>query len=406
MKIRSRLAAYTSFVLVVVLLASYKLCSSDTPIKGKNELLLRVLVQGLNTGHYQPPRIDDSFSRKVFDLYLQRLDYNKKFLLQEDVDALKKYQDQIDDQIQAGSFEFFNLSDQIFQKRLKESEEYYKEILHKPFDYNQNETIQLNGEKLAFAKTKPELKEEWRKYLKYQTMIRLSDALEAQESPSADNSKEKKETKSMKELEEEARKKVEDTYDDLYSRLGKVETSDRMSLYLNAIANAYDPHTEFYPPKDKEDFDIEFTGRLEGIGASLQEKDGQIKVQAIIPGSPSYRQGELKAGDVILKVAQGKDEPVDVVGMRLDNAVRLIRGKKGTEVRLTVRKIDGSTKIIPIIRDVVIFEETFAKSAIVDEKQKIGYIKLPGFYADFERKGGRNSGADVKQEIEKLKKEG
>jgi carboxyl-terminal processing protease len=175
--------------------------------------------------------------------------------------------------------------------------------------------------------------------------------------------------------------------------------------FVNAIANSYDPHTEYFPPKEKANFDIQMTGRLEGIGATLSERDGQIKVAEIVPGSASYRQGELKAGDIILKVAQGKEEPVSVEGMRLDNAVQLVRGKKGTEVRLTVKKPDASIKVISIIRDIVIIEDTYAQSALINGEKPVGYIKLPGFYADFDNKGGRNSADDVRKEIEKLKKQ-
>ena len=151
------------------------------------------------------------------------------------------------------------------------------------------------------------------------------------------------------------------------------------------------------------------SGRLEGIGATLQEKDGYIKVSQIVPGSASWKQGELEAGDVILKVGQGDLEAVDIVDMPLDDAVMLIRGPKGTEVRLTVEKIDGSNTVIPIIRDIVILEETYAKSLLLENEkggEKIGYIKLPKFYADFNGTGGRSCADDVEKEVAKLKAEG
>ncbi len=210
----------------------------------------------------------------------------------------------------------------------------------------------------------------------------------------------------MAELEAEARKKVVKTYEDFYRRLGQTDKEEWMAIYVNSITNLYDPHTEYFPPKDKEQFDISMTGRLEGIGAQLQEKDGQIKIMEIVPGTPSYRQGDLKAGDIILKVGQGGQNPVNVEGMRIDKAIQLIRGKKGTEVRLTVKKPDATIRVIPLIRDVIIIEETYAQSALIQDKRKVGYIKLPTFYADFARKGGRNSGEDVKNEIAKLKQEG
>ncbi|MFD2245939.1 carboxy terminal-processing peptidase [Pontibacter ruber] len=404
LSLTTRIKIILSVLAVVLLTGSFILYSKNSTPEGKNEILIKALMQGLSTGHYSPEKVDDAFSKKAFNLYLERLDYNKKFLLESDVAALRKYETTLDDQLRAGSFEFFDASADLIEKRTKESQAYYKEILAKPFDFEKEESIELDGEKLKYAKDKNALKEEWRKQLKYQTLVRLADMQEEQEKAAAKG--EKKETKSFEKMEAEARQKVLKMYDDLYVRLDKVNRDDRRSTYINAIANVYDPHTGYFPPKDKSNFDIEFTGRLEGIGASLQEKDGQIKVAEIVPGSPSYMQGDLKPGDAIVKVAQGSDEPVVVEGMRLDDAIQLIRGKKGTEVRLTVKKPDGSTKVIPIIRDLIVFEETYAQSAMIDDKQKIGYIKLPGFYADFERKGGRNSGADVKKEVERLKAAG
>jgi carboxyl-terminal processing protease len=206
-------------------------------------------------------------------------------------------------------------------------------------------------------------------------------------------------------IEEEARKKTLKNNEELFERIKKISYADKISMYLNTVANIYDPHTEFFPVKEKKNFDIRMSGQLEGIGAQLQEKEGYVKVMRIVPGSPSWRQGELKAGDLIIKVAQGNNEPVDVVGMDIDDVVQLIRGKKGTEVRLTVKKPEGNIIIVSLIRDVVLLEETYAKSAIINTKKKIGYIKLPTFYADFENNSGRSCSGDVKKELEKLKAE-
>ncbi|GAB3197813.1 carboxyl-terminal processing protease [Pontibacter aydingkolensis] len=404
LSLTTRIKIILSVLAVVLLTGSFILYrASDVP-EGKNEILIKALMQGLNQGHYRPEKIDDSFSKKAFGLYLDRLDYNKKFLLESDVAQLRKYETAIDDQLREGSYELFDVSAALIEQRVKESEAYYKEILAQPFDFNTDESIELESKKLKYAKDKAGLKEEWRKQLKYQALVRLADMQKDQEQAIAKG--EKVEKKTFEQMEKEAREKLTKNYKDLYDRLSKINKEDRRAVYINAIANVYDPHTGYFPPKAKSDFDINFSGRLEGIGASLLEVDGQIKVNEIVPGSPSYLQGDLKPGDVIQKVAQGKEEPVIVMGMRIDDAIQLIRGKKGTEVRLTVKKPDGSNKVIPIVRDVIIFEETYAQSAIIDAKEKIGYIKLPGFYADFERNGGRNSGADVKKEVEKLKAAG
>lgn len=373
----------------------------------KNEVLMKLLVQGLNSSHYAPVEINDKFSEEVFDLYLKRLDYSKRYFTVGDIASLKSFQTKIDDEVREGQYDFFQKSDEIYDRRMHQVEGFYKEILTQPFDFSEKESIELDADEMDWAADEKELKERWRKSLKYQVLSRLQTEIELQEKNKEGGAS--TEEKSFDEMEQDARVKVMKTYDDWLKRMEKVDIEDRRSIFLNAITSTYDPHTNYYPPNDKENFDIQMSGQLEGIGATLQEKEGYIQVAAIVPGSASYRQGDLQEDDIILKVAQGADEPVDIVDMRLDDAVKLIRGKKGTEVRLTVRKSDGSTKIIPIIRDIVILEETFARSAIIQNeytKKGIGYIKLPKFYADFQNKNGRSCAKDVRIEVEKLKEQG
>lgn len=389
MKLKIRNA---SFILILFLLFASYIPYDEA---NRNKVLLNAMMQTINSNHYDPQQLNDSFSSKLFTLYLERIDYNKKFLLQPDVDQLKKYEYSLDDEIKNGTYEFFGLSLEILKKRVKADETLYKEILEVPFDFNKEEMIETDAEKILFAKNEEELKEAWRKYLKFQTLIRLGDLLKVQDKKDTTI-----EVKSFEELEEEARSRVLKTHEELFQRMARIEDDDRLAMYLNTVVNIFDPHTEYFPPKDKENFDIALSGRLEGIGATLQEKDGSIKVTRIVPGSASWRQGQLKVGDVIVKVGQANQEPVDIVGMQLDEAVGLIRGKKGTEVRLTVKKADGSFMVIPIIRDVVVIEETYAQSAIIEKNQeKIGYIHLPVFYADFNKEGGRNCAEDVKKEL-------
>lgn len=369
----------------------------------KEEAIDQLLMQSISNSHYQPKEINDDFAEKVFNLYIQRLDYNKKFLIQEDIDDLKKLKPTIIEDVNNGHFVFFNRSYELIGKRIDESKEYYTEILKNPFDFTTDETLELDVEKLSFEKSKTELKESWRKSLKYQTLAKIVEMKESQE-----KAKEKNDTakiKTFEELEITARKKVLKSNDDWFKRLKKLDRNDRIAVYFNSITGIYDPHTEYYAPKDKANFDISMSGQLEGIGAQLQEKEGYIKVTNIVPGSASWRQGQLKEGDIIVKVAQGEAEPVDITDMQLDDAVQLIRGKKGTEVRLTVKKPDGNTVVIPIIRDIVVMEEAFAKSVILKKGKNIGYIKLPSFYADFNGRGGHSCSRDVKAEVEKLKAE-
>lgn len=367
----------------------------------REEVMLRILSSQLASAHYQPRAYDDAFSEQLFTLYLDRLDPGKRFFLKEDVDALKTHFHTLDDEIAKGPIEFFDKAAALFLRRLGECETLSREILAKPFDFEKEESLETDPDKTVYAAGVAEMKEQWRKYLKYQTLQRIGDLLDEQEKAKEGPAK------SAADLEKEAREGVAKSTDAMLKRLAKTNERYRFTAYLNAICGIFDPHTEFLPPDDKENFDITMSGQFEGIGARLQEKDGTIKVQDIIPGSASWRQGSLKGGDAILKVAQGAEAPVDVTDMILADAVKLIRGKKGTEVRLTVRKVDGSVVVIPITRDKVVMEETYAQSAVVKQGAKsIGYIRLPAFYADFAKTSGRNCSEDVRKEIEKLKADG
>ncbi len=373
----------------------------------KNKIIMETMMASLDQMHFEKHTLDNDFSEKVFKQFVENLDYRKIFLLQEDIDAMTKFKYKIDDEIQGKSFDLFYLAQDIYFKRIAEAEKYFQEALKKPFDFTTNEVIETDGEKLAYAKDKKELKERWRLLMKYTVMTKLATKLDVQEDSTV-----KIETdsvpKTFTELEEKSRADVLKTYNDWHHRLVKTDEHDLLSFYLNAIAAYFDPHTQYFPPEDKENFDISMSGKLEGIGATLSQANAYIKVEQIVPGSPCWKQGELEVGDLILKVAQASAEPVDVVDMRLDDAIKMIRGKKGTEVRLTVKKADGTIKIIPIVRDEVIIDETYAKSAIVKNPktgERIGYIYLPKFYADFNDSKGRRCAKDIADEIKKLKQD-
>ena len=420
---RLKVGLYAFLVAAVFVLASYRLFRrSDSAVPSKEQVLIGLMLSGLSSQHYQPEKVDDAFSKRVFDLYLKHLDYRKQFLLATDVEQLRRYQTQIDDEVKGGTHEFLDLSTKLMSERTKEMQGLYREVLAKPFDFTTDESFQTDFEKAAFPVDKAAQRELWRKLLKYETLSRVSEMMEAQEkakiakpsaataAPAAANTAAPTAAEPVRtpaQMEAEARKRVLKYYDEQFEDLNDIDTNERLATYANTIANTYDPHTEYFAPKAKEDFDYEMTGRFEGIGATLKEKDGLIYIEEIIPGSASARQGDLTKGDALLRVAQGAAEPVSIEGWRTAKAVTLIRGKKGSEVRLTVKKPDGSTKIVPIIRDVVVVDEKYAQSSVITDKgQKIGYLRLPGFYADFNDNGGRSSSDDVKKELAKLNAEG
>lgn len=375
----------------------------------KDKVVLETMMRILRQTHYSPTDLDNDFSHEAFDLWIERNDYNKKILLQSDYDGLKNhYYDSIDDHVKSQNFGLFNESVKILSKRIKEDSALVNELLAKPFDFTVAESVELDPEKYAYAKDDTERRENWRKYLKYMTIVRFVDLQKANKKD-VDNKKAGVSLKSDADLEKEAREKVKKIENDIFVRLAKVDRDDRFSIYLNVVTATYDPHTEFFPPADKENFDIAMSGQLQGIGATLQEKDGYVTVTSIVPGSPSWKDGRLQKDDKITKVAQGEEgEWADIVGKSIDDAIKLIRGKKGTIVRLTVEKPDGTTQEIKLVRDIIVLEETYAQSAIVEQgKNKIGYIKLPSFYADFTpgKTSGRACAEDIRKELEKLKSE-
>ncbi len=366
----------------------------------RNQLIGYILGRQLPAIHFSDKKMDDDFSKAAFELYLKQLDFQKRFLLAEDVKQLRAFAIWIDDNLIRGNLVLAQAGYTIFEERLLQVEKYIDPILQQGFDINRDELFETDPEKLDYALDVNGLKERWRRIVKRQTISRYLDLEEEQ--------KKNNENKTQEQLWELAKEKVAKRNRSFFHRLHQETLQDHYDRYFNAIARAFDPHTNYMPPANKEDFDIHMRGSLEGIGALLREEDGYIKIVRIIPGSASARQGRLKAEDIILEVAQGSQEPVDVTDMRLRDAVRLIRGPKGTEVRLRIRRPDGTKEIISIIRDVVQIEETFVKSSLIDSPTggKIGYVMIPSFYRDFEqtRNGNnvRNSTSDTKKALQKL----
>ena len=369
----------------------------------KDKLLLELLTFVLEKGHYSPVEINDDFSKKVYKKYLDNIDPTKRFFIQSDIDEFSKYETSIYDMIKNKDLTFFNLTNARLLKRMSESREIYEDVLSKPFDFTVKESINVDYEKLPFSKSKSELKDRWRKQLKLSALSSITDKEQLEEDKKKkDNAYEMKSFDVIeKEVRENSLKSLNEYFDFIEKEL---ERDDWFAIFLNSIVERFDPHTFYFSPDDKEKFDVSMSGTFQGIGARLQKKESGVEVSELISGGPAWRGKELEAGDLILKVAQGKEEPLDIAGMRLDDVVKKIKGPKGTEVRLTVKKVDGTIKVISIIRDEVETEETFAKSSIVvKDGKKYGIIYLPKFYISFENKENRDAFKDVAAEIEKLK---
>ena len=369
----------------------------------KDKLLLELLTMVLERGHYSPVAIDDAFSKKVYAKYLDGIDPTKRFFLQSDIEEFSKYELQIDDMIKRKDLTFFNLTNSRLLQRMEECRAIYEEVLAAPFDFTAQENINVDYEKLPYAKNKKELIDRWRKQLKLQALSTITDKQKLEEDKKSKDASYRSKSFDLieKEVRENSLKSLNEYFDFIQKELTR---NDWFSIYINAIVERFDPHTFYFSPEDKEKFDVSMSGTFEGIGARLQKKNDAVEISELISGGPAWKGKELEAGDLILKVAQGKEEPIDVAGMRLDDVVKKIKGPKGTEVRLTVKKVDGSIKVISIIRDEVETEETFAKSSIVEKDGKrFGIIYLPKFYISFENKENRDAYKDIAVEIERLK---
>ncbi len=372
----------------------------------KDKVILYVLKNILTRGHFVQKDLNDDFSEHVYNEFINSLDPSKRYFTQEDLKEFSQYKYEIDEQLRNSNLAFYKLVYGRFLEKVKAAKLTYGALLQQPFNYKKKENIDIDYEKVPFAKNENQLVDHWRKQLKLQVVSLIQEAEQQQIEKLKKDPKSDK--KSFDDMEADARQKVLKNMKDLYIRIDELQNSDWYSTFLNSVVSGFDPHTSYMSPRIKSRFDQDMSGKLEGIGARLQKDGIYTKIVELISGGPAWKQGELEPGDIILKVAQAEGEPLDIVGMRLDDAITFIKGKKGTEVRLTVKKkMDGSTKVIPIIRDIVELEETFVKSSIVEKNgRKYGVINLPKFYIDFDDAKQRNAAGDMKLEIERLKKEG
>ena len=399
MKIRSA-------IILPLLLAVFGLAAfyPQYDYKEREALILHAVMQYMENLHFKPQPVDDAFSEKVLQNYLKSTDPNKRFLTKDEIAKLFVHEKQIDDQIKLRTFEFFDLSVSIIDEAVIRAENIFKEVIDYPIDITKEELHELDPEKRTYANDELELREVWKKSIKYDVIAKMYGKKKNQDEDLEKD--EEVEVKTLEEFKIEAIEEVKENYEDWFKRLYKIRRSDRFENYVNAITHIYDPHTDYFNPKEKEDFDIRMGGKLEGIGARLMTDGDYTKVSSIIPGGPAWKGKELEVNDLITAVTQKGGEPFDITGMRIDDVVQKIRGDKGTVVILTVKKPDATIQEIEIERDEVIIDEGFARSLMLqvpESMDNVGYIKLPKFYSSFEGKDGNSCSADIAEEIEKLK---
>ena len=404
-------------ILLLGVFAAVASCSFTTKEfndPSKDRLLIDLISYVLEKGHYDPKELDDTFSLSVWENFIESLDPLKRYFLAEDIERFRDYETLIDDQIREKDLSFFDMVYETYLERSEATKMYYRELLAKPFDYTVDERINTDYESLTYAPTAQELKEHWRKQLKYTALSNLYDLIEEQKEARAMNpdSIPSEEIRAIIDLspvamEEKARETTLSTLEDNYDFTDDLQRKDYFAVYLNAIVSIFDPHTNYFAPPDRDRFDLRMSGKLEGIGARLQKKNDYITIVEVISGGPVWRGEHLEVGDALIKVQQeDEEEAVSLVGMRVDDAVKLIKGPKGTKVTLTVKRVDGTIDEEVIERDVVELAETYAKSTIIERGGKrYGLINLPAFYFDMTDYGERNAATDVRQEIEKLKSE-
>ncbi len=421
------------FLAVFVAVASCSFTTKEFQDPDKDKLLLDLVTYVIDKGHYDPKAVDDAFSADVYDNFIKGLDPLKRYFLASDIEEFSQYRLEIDNQINEKDLSFFNLVHGRFLERMDEVRKIYPRILERPFDFSKKETLNVDYDNLAYANDAKELEDRWKKQLKFNSLSAYYDLVEEQnnrdkgEGESDKNAEDgesdldvelpqNQETKSTEpfvpktlvELEVQARETTKKSLDEYFDFTQDLERKDYFAIYLNTIVTEFDPHSNYFAPPDKDRFDLQMSGKLEGIGARLQKKNDYITVIEVISGGPAWRSEKIEVGDVILKVKQDKEEEaVSIVGMRIDDAVKLIKGPKGTTVTLTIKNVDGTISDKVLTRDVVELEETYAKSSIIEkDDHKFGLINLPQFYFNMQDYKERNAASDVKKEILRLKEMG
>ena len=398
-------------VFVAIASCSFTTKKFDNPEKDK--LLIDLITYVLEKGHYSPKDMDDAFSRNIYKNFIDGVDPLKRYFLNSDIEEFKQYETAIDDQIKIKDVTFFKLVYTRLTERIAQIEKIYPRILELPFNYSIDEELNIDYDKITYPNNTKALENRWRKQLKFTTISNYYDLIEENgtnlnEKSTEGKSEDFENPKSLSEIEIEARENTKSSMSEYFDFVNDLESKDYFGIFLNTIVEEFDPHTNYFAPSDRDRFELQMSGKLEGIGARLQKKNDYIKIVEVISGGPAWRGEHVEVGDMIMKVRQESEkEAVSIIGMRLDDAVKLIKGPKWTKVILTIKRVDGSIEEEIIIRDVVEIEETYAKSALIKKEDKnYGLIDLRQFYFDMQNYKERNAASDVKKEIIRLKKEG
>ena len=398
---------FTPLIAFIMCLASCSFVSKDFDASDKDSLIIQLITYVLDQAHYLDKDINDDFSEKVFDTFLENLDPYKRYFYASDIYEFSKYKHSIDDAFKNPNLDFFDLVHERYSSRMLESEKIFNDILSKPFDFSKDEICECDFEVLDYVQTKDELYDRWRKLLKIYVIENYHNEIE-------DDLRKQEEDPNFKLrkldlIEKETRDALNETMNQNFRFISEeMQRSDWFSVYINSFVSQYDPNTSYLDPESKDRFDVDMSGNYAGIGARLQKKIDKVEITEVISGGPAWRDNILEKGDAILKVRQDdEEEPVSILNMRLSEAVKLIKGKKGTKVHLTIKKVDGSISEISVKRDIVLLEETYIKSSIVEKgNNNFGIINIPKFYIDFDNQSNRDAAKDLRTEIERLKEQG
>ena len=398
---------FTPLLAFMMCLASCNFISKDFETDDKDGLVIQLITYVLDQAHYLDKEIDDNFSEEVFETFIENIDPYKRYFYASDYKDFSKYKFSIDDSFKNPDLTFFNLVHDRFINRISETKSIYKKILSTPFDFTKQEQFNLDIDEMEYVNNESELYDRWRRLLKIYVIENYHDEIKD------DQRKFEKDStfliRSNAEIEETVRLDLSQTMDESYRVLQEeLQRQDWFSIYINSFVSQYDPNTSYLDPDSRDRFDVDISGNYAGIGAMLRKKIDKVEITEIISGGPAWRDNSLEKGDAILKVRQeDEDEAVSILGMRLSDAVKLIKGEKGTNVYLTVKKVDGSVSEISIKRDIVLLEETYIKSSIVSKNDlKYGVINIPKFYIDFDNQNNRDAAKDLRLEINRLKEEG